>query len=49
MVDTISNVRPNVVQTLLGTVTQLVTDVEDNVLDGFILKDATGQVSVDAE
>lgn len=49
MVDIISNVRPNVIQTLSGTVTQLVTDVEDNVVDGFILKDATGQVIVDAE
>ncbi len=47
MVDTISNLRSNVIQTLSGTVTQLVTDVEDNVVDGFILKDATGQVTVD--
>ena len=45
---TINTLQPNVIQTLSGTITQLVTDVEDKVVDAFILKDATGQVTVDA-
>lgn len=48
MVSTINTLQPDVIQTLSGTITQLVTDTEDNVIDAFILKDATGQVVVDA-
>jgi Ca2+-binding RTX toxin-like protein len=49
MVDTISNLRSNVIQTLSGTIKSLVTDPKDKVVDSFILKDATGEVLVDAE
>jgi Ca2+-binding RTX toxin-like protein len=49
MVDTISNLRSGVIQTISGTIQSLVADKEDNELDSFILKDATGQVLVDAE
>jgi Ca2+-binding RTX toxin-like protein len=49
MVDTISSLQPNVIQTVLGTVSQIVKDGENGELDGFILKDATGEVLVDAE
>jgi Ca2+-binding RTX toxin-like protein len=49
MVDTISTLRSNVIQTLSGTIKSLVMDTEENVIDSFILKDATGEVLVDAE
>ncbi len=49
MVDTISNVRPDVIQTLSGTIKAFVTDLEENEIDGFILKDGTGKVLVDVE
>ena len=49
MVDTISSLKSNVIQTLSGTVKSLVTDAQDKVVDSFILKDATGEVLVDAE
>jgi Ca2+-binding RTX toxin-like protein len=49
MVDTISSLRSGVIQTLSGTVTLLVTDKEDKEVDSFILKDATGEVLIDAE
>jgi len=48
MASAINTIQPGVIQTLSGIITQLVTDVEDNVVDSFILKDATGQVVVDA-
>lgn len=47
MVDTIGNLKSDVIQTLSGTIDRLVTDPEDKVADGFVLKDATGQVAVD--
>ena len=48
MVATINTLQSDGIQTLSGIITQLVTDLEDKVVDGFILKDATGQVAVDA-
>jgi Ca2+-binding RTX toxin-like protein len=45
----ITALQPDVIQTISGTVTQLVRDNEENELDGFILKDTTGEVVVDAE
>ena len=48
MVDTISSLRPDVIQTFSGTVQSLIKDTEENIVDSFILKDATGEVLVDA-
>ncbi|NJO40834.1 MAG: type I secretion C-terminal target domain-containing protein [Cyanobacteria bacterium CRU_2_1] len=49
MVDTISNLRSDIIQTLSGTVIRLVEDAEENEIDGLILRDATGEVLIDAE
>jgi Ca2+-binding RTX toxin-like protein len=49
MADTVKTLKSGVVQTLSGTVVRLVADTEENEIDSFILKDATGEVLVDAE